>query len=52
MKAYWRREVELQPFLTSGLDESGQIHAKAVLPPSKRNPIPIAKEAGWAPEPV
>jgi hypothetical protein len=32
---------------------SGQRHAPAAhLPPGKGLPVPIAQEAGWAPEPV
>jgi hypothetical protein len=32
---------------------SGQRHAPAaLLPPGKEPPVPIVKEAGWAPEPV
>jgi hypothetical protein len=32
---------------------SGQRHAPAaLLPPGKGPPVPIAQEAGWAPEPV
>jgi hypothetical protein len=29
-----------------------QLHAPAALPPVKEPPVPIVKEAGWAPEPV
>jgi hypothetical protein len=32
---------------------TGQRHAPAaLLPPGKGPPVPIVKEAGWAPEPV
>jgi hypothetical protein len=32
---------------------SGQRHAPAaLLPPGKGPPVPIVREAGWAPEPV
>jgi hypothetical protein len=32
---------------------SGQRHAPAaLLPPGKGPPVPIGREAGWAPEPV
>jgi hypothetical protein len=31
---------------------SGQHHVPAALPPGKRPPVPIEKEAGWAPESV
>jgi hypothetical protein len=32
---------------------SGQRHAPAaLLPPGKVTPVPIGREAGWAPEPV
>jgi hypothetical protein len=30
----------------------GQFHAPAALPSWKEPPVPIGKEAGWAPEPV
>jgi hypothetical protein len=41
MKVYWRREVQPQSFLTSGLDGSGQIHAQEDLPPSKGTRYPL-----------
>jgi hypothetical protein len=37
----------IPPFFTSALGVSDQFHAPAALPP-----VPIAQEAGWAPEPV
>jgi hypothetical protein len=38
--------------LTLALDwVGGQRHTSAALPPAK-NPVPIVKEAGWAPGPV
>ena len=29
---------------------TGLLHAMAALPPGERIPVPIAQEAGWAPE--
>jgi hypothetical protein len=34
------------------MEVSGQFHAPAALPPGKELPVPIGKEAGWAPEPL
>jgi hypothetical protein len=31
---------------------SGEIHYPAALLPGKESPVPIEKEAGWAPEVV
>jgi len=40
MKAYWGVEVELHAFLSSALDQSGQLHAPAVLFPGKEPLVP------------
>jgi hypothetical protein len=34
------------------MEVSSQIHAPVALPPGKKPPVLIGKEAGWAPEPV
>jgi hypothetical protein len=34
------------------MEVSGQLHDPAALPPGKEPPVPIGKEAGWAPEPT
>jgi len=34
------------------MEVSGQLYATTALPPGKELPVPIGKEAGWAPEPV
>jgi hypothetical protein len=44
-------EVLLYPFMTTALEGvRGQRHAPAALYPRK-DPVPIAQEAGWAPGP-
>jgi hypothetical protein len=50
MKAYGGVDLQLHVFLTSELVGGGQIHAPAALPPGKEPPVPIGKEAVWAPE--
>jgi len=32
------------------MEVSDQFHTLAALPPGKESPVPIGKEAGWAPE--
>jgi hypothetical protein len=34
------------------MEVNDQLHAPAPLPPGKETPVPIAQEAGWAPDPV
>jgi hypothetical protein len=34
------------------MEVSRQLHTPATLPPGKEHPVPIAQEAGWAPDPV
>jgi hypothetical protein len=34
------------------MEVKGQLYVLATLPPQKRNPVPIAYEAGWALQPV
>jgi hypothetical protein len=48
------RRYSSYSFTTSVLDGvSGQHHAPAALsPPGTGTPVPIGREAGWAPEPV
>jgi hypothetical protein len=38
--------------VTSSLDVSRQLHARAALPSEKKQPVAIGYETGWAPEPV
>jgi len=46
-------EVYLHEFLTSAPARvSDQLHDPATLPHGERALLPIAQEAGWAPEPV
>jgi hypothetical protein len=34
------------------MEVSGELHAPPALPPRKERSVPIAYDAGWAPEPV
>jgi hypothetical protein len=40
-----------QPFFASALEVSAQLRGPSALPPAKEPPVPVAEEAGWAPEP-
>jgi hypothetical protein len=52
-RAYRRVEVQLQLFLTYGLDgKNSQLHASAALSPGKEPTVPIEYEEGCAPEAV
>jgi hypothetical protein len=51
--AWEERRYSSYSFLTSALDGvSGQREALAALSSGKGPPVPIAQDAGWAPEPV
>jgi hypothetical protein len=53
MKNYGGVEVQLHHYSPLHYVEmSGQLHAAVALPLRKEPPVPIGKEAGWAPEPV
>jgi hypothetical protein len=47
MKTYARVKVIVPSFLALALNEGGQLHTPAALPPAH-----IGQEAGWGPKPV
>jgi hypothetical protein len=53
MNTYGEVDAWIYVFLTwYELEVSGQLNAPTALPPGEEPPVPIGKEAGWAPEPV